>query len=219
MVDWDKTIQKMQTKNQSSEIEIKKNPFAKTSSNVNVKVNPFAKSSPGENSGATRKEGVLCKPKDKILDVDVKKNLKSEGKESEKTSTDSFPFSASDLQTKTEGEKVVEQDVTNQLKDEKFPNEAVTQIKKAFQMLQDSFDNKEDVMQIMKIILDMINKNPEGLKPFVMPEDIGLLTKCVRQNYGVAIQKKSTKVAKQQKSNENVETMVDALKGFNLDGL
>ena len=202
------------------------NPFAKQNGDGN-KVNPFSKKNSGADSGRglpiddvstpATQESEPCKPEQNI-NSDQSSNM-PQGKEPEKqdrTSPGSFPFSLDGVENK---EVKLDQDVQHQLKEEEFPNEDVAQIKKAFGMLQNSFDNKEDVMQIMKIILDMIKKNPEGLKPFVAPEDIGLACKALRQNYGIAIEKRGKRETKRQQSNQNVEQFVDALKGFNVDGM
>lgn len=71
----------------------------------------------------------------------------------------------------------------------------VEEFKKNAQLLYMKFTNRDMIQVVMKRILVDLDEHPE-LREFLAPEDVGMMIRLLRENYGMAVEAKKAKVAK-----------------------
>lgn len=94
---------------------------------------------------------------------------------------------------------------------DKFTDEAAKQLHDAFQMIRDALLAEEPGMigQAIPYIYQTLRENPH-LKDILLPEDVGLMVRAIRTQYGnVVTQKQEKKTKRATKASEKIEVNSD----------
>lgn len=109
-------------------------------------------------------------------------------------------------------------DLNHESQPENFNDKTVQQFKAGIQLLKDHIDDKDLITDAIRNVLGML-KAHDFLKGHLLPEDMGLMVRGLRNGYGTVIQKKQTKQRKRSASNEEVDKILDNLGDIDLTGI
>lgn len=96
---------------------------------------------------------------------------------------------------------------------EKFEEQQVIAFKKALQLMRESLEHPETVIQMMRKVLTMIEEE-KNLVEFLLPTDGQLMTRTLRASYGIEIAKKDKRSANKEAKAKEVNEVVDLLDGI-----
>lgn len=99
---------------------------------------------------------------------------------------------------------------------EKFNEKTVAQFKAAVKTVHEHVDDKGLIGDAIKNVLSMLEEH-DFLKKIVQPQDIGMMVRGLRENYGVVIQKKQTRTTKRRAGAEEVEKIMADLSDIEIE--
>lgn len=99
-----------------------------------------------------------------------------------------------------------------------FSQETLEQIKASLNLLRNNLKNPEVVAESTRLILTEVNQHPD-LRNFLLPEDCGLMTRALRESYGVAISKKQERKQRVTQTQKAVDDVLSDLADLDLGNI
>jgi len=163
-----------------------------------------AKLSGGSNAGNT--ENPATKPGVKF---NFGKPEKPVG-ESAPDRTENSSLPSADTTTVEKPKEITAEAFTHPEQPDKYTPEEAEKFSNMLEILRNQFDHKELVAEAMKSILNDLAGN-ENLRGMLLPTDMGLMVRHLRENYGVMIQKAGTRTERATKVNQLASEIADDL--------
>lgn len=98
---------------------------------------------------------------------------------------------------------------------DKFSDEEVQDLREALDIVVNNIEHKDLVGDAMRNVMQMIAANP-NLKDLMMPQDIGIMTRALRINYGVLIEKKTERSTKTSQAKKDVKEVADMMENMGI---
>lgn len=101
---------------------------------------------------------------------------------------------------------------------DEYADEDVQLFKKQIETLTENLDNKDMVGTVLKSLMLHMKQKPH-IGQYVLPEDIGIMVKALRNSYGSVIMKKDARSEKKKKADMEVQEVADLMGDIDMGSL